>query len=42
MQAFLNKVHYFEDFNLGLQAIDLGNRIFTETMDEKDTPKVFL
>lgn len=42
MEIFLNKVHFFEDFNLGLQAIDLGNRIYTETMDEKETPKVYL
>ena len=42
MKIYLNKVHLFEDFSLGLMAIDIGNRIFTETMDEKETPKVYL
>ena len=38
----LDKVHQTEDFSIGLQIIDLGNRLYTETMDEKETPKVYL
>jgi len=42
MRIFLNKIHFTEDFIFGLMAIDIGNRIYTETMDEKETPRVFL
>jgi len=42
VKVLLDRVHQLEDFSLGLQLIELGNRIYTETMDEKETPKLFL
>jgi hypothetical protein len=42
LQSFMSRVLVLEDFQLGLAGIEIGNRIFTETMDEKEAAKVFL